>query len=380
MGVYLSMLMIIPIIIGVVGLFWSKGRICWKEFLVMQGACIFVISVGYLISQHTGMSDVEVWSGRITNKAKEEVPCSHSYSCNCRTVCHGTGKDRSCHTECDTCYEHHRGLRTIRGTDFDWDIYTSDAGRMEIERIDRRGVDMPPRWGAAFIGEPTSSTHSYTNYIKANPTSILRREDALEKWAKHLPAYPNNVYDYYRLNRLVSVGFKEPRAKDWNWLLNELNADMGPKKQANVVVVLAKTPDSTYEYAIEQHWLGGKKNDVVVIIGVPAYPKIGWVRIVSWTDSQAFKVRLRDRIQEIGTVDKRDDIIKAIRENTDQYFVRKSMDDFKYLMSSSQPGPVGTSVLFILGILLCGWLSWYFYHEDPFVTHYGGRHNRRYGY
>lgn len=135
--------------------------ITWKEFGLIVLAQLFV--AGIVSCSNT--RDIEAWNGVVTGKQKVAVPCSHTYSCNCHEVCSGSGKDRSCRTECDTCYEHHSFLRTIPGNDYDWRVYTSNGEVVEIDRVDRQGVREPPRFTAVRMGEPTTLAHTYTNYM-----------------------------------------------------------------------------------------------------------------------------------------------------------------------------------------------------------------------
>lgn len=349
---YLFMLMLVPVIIGCIGLFWSKGRITIKEFFTLEGAVFVVMLVGFLIARWGDTYDMEIWSGRIVDKKKVWVSCEHSYECNCST-------DDEGNRSCQTCYEHFN--------DWDWRIYTSNGETITIDRVDRRGSYEPPRWTKAYKGEATAVAHSFENYIKANPDTILRRTNAVERFKNLVPAYPNKVYDYYRVNRFVEAGMREGHIRDWVWLLRELNADLGKKKQVNVIVVAVKTGDSSYRFALEEAWLGGKKNDLVIILGVPNYPEISWAHVMSWSRSEDLKVELRDAILAIGTVAKRDAIIQVTREMVEKKFVRRPWTDFKYLTAGLQPGRTATIILFSLGFILTMGLTVYFYQNDPFA-------------
>lgn len=353
---YLLFLMLIPILVGLGGLLFTKGRINWKEFLVMEGAVLLVLLAGYGLSTWRSISDVEIWNGRIAFKGSWRVSCSHSYKCGCTT-------DKDGNESCSTCYDH--------AWDIDWVLKTNNDELIVIDRHDRQGTVEPPRWQAAYVGEPTAIRHSYRNYLKASPDSILRRTSAKSGFEKWLPPYPAFQYDYYRVDRFFSEGFNAPDKRTWVWLLNELNADTGQSKQVNVVVGLIKHPDPRYAFALEEHWLGGKKNDAIVLIGVPDYPRIAWVGVVSWSKAEIFKVAVRDAILDIGTVERRDDIMTAIHNAVDLHYVRRPMDDFKYLAASAQPGPGATIFLFMLGAAMCGGLATYFYRNDPFDTRVG---------
>ena len=354
MVVYLAMVLLLPLIIGVIGLVISKGKITIKEFAVLEAAVIIIVGIGYGISAYNSVHDVEVWSGRVVSKKKVWVPCSHSYPCNPYNC--GTAKQPM--TCWHTCYYH--------TNDWDWDVYTSNGEVITIDRVDSRGSDEPPRWTAVKIGEPTAQTHSFVNYIKGNSSTVLRKTGTKGSFPGMIPEYPNKVYDYYHVDRFVSVGVAEPAAREWNRMLGEINADLGQKKKLNIVVVAAKTADPNYRYAIEEEWIGGKKNDLLVILGVPNYPKIEWVDVISWSKAENLKVELRDSLLAIGSMEKREVIGQAIRGLSDESFVHRSMKEFEYLAASTQPGTGWTIALFIIGVLTSVGLAVFFWIQDPF--------------
>lgn len=357
MGIYLLMVLAIPVLISMIGMLSSRGRITLKEFGILEAVMVIVVAVGYGISRYTSTQDTEVWSGRIVEKERDRVSCEHSYDCNPHPCnCDDKGNCDTCY---DTCYDH--------SYDYDWVLFTSNKERIEIDRVDRQGVNTPKRWADAYVGEPTAEAHDFENFIKANPSTILRRTAAVDQFKKEMiPKYPDKIYDYYRCNRFIPIGLSVPDAKQWNSNLDKINADLGAKKKMNVVVIVASTADMAYTYAIEEAWIGGKKNDFIIVIGAPNYPKIDWVSSVSWTIAEDLKVELRDAILKVGTMEKRDELCQLIRQMTDQKFVHRHMDDFEYLMASVQPGPFTTLFLFTLAFSLSVGLTIYFWKYDPF--------------
>ncbi len=362
MPVYVCMIMIIPVLIGLVGLASSKGKITLKEFFTQQGVLLAIVILGYFISRWTSTQDVEVWSGEIVKKEKNKVSCSHSYPCNP----HPCNCDKNgCDTCWDTCYDH--------AYDWDWNLYTSNREDrvITVDRIDSQGSEEPPRWTQVKIGDPTAQAHDFTNYIKANPGSILRRSGVAELYKGLIPKYPNKIYDYYYCDRFLVVGdVNVPGIEKWNRQLNVTNADLGAKKKMNIVVVAVALNEPEYAYALEEAWIGGKKNDLVIVIGIPSYPKIEWVSIFSWSTAEDLKVELRDAIIRVGTMERREEIGKLIYQMADEKFIHRHMDDFKYLMAGAQPGTAGTIILFITGTLLSIGMTISFWKNDPFGDRY----------
>lgn len=352
--IFMSVGIVIAVIAVTIGLRLKSsprwgGTPTLKEKAVMYVLAAFFLAIIGLIGVGfgTGMKsmDVEIWNGQVTSKDQERVSCSHSYDCNCRQVqtCTGTGKDRTCSTstQCDTCYEHNH--------DYRWNI-RSNVGDVEIERIDRQGKNTPPRWSQAVVGEPFAVSKTFTNYIKATPESLFNKADLALAGKYQIPGYPGVVYDYYRINRVLSVGVNVPDIANWNADVSNILRNLGPLKKANIVVVFTNNPAQNYANALNASWLGGKKNDVIVVIGTPEYPKIEWVSVLSWSDNQLFKVTLRDAIYDVSEV-KRPEIIAIINENVQKSFVKKSFKDFDYLQNDIQLDDVVIYVIIFLQIL-----------------------------
>jgi hypothetical protein len=214
------------------------------------------------------------------------------------------------------------------------------------------------------VGDPVARAHSFTNYIKAAPGSLFHAKLLLTKqYADKLPPYPSHIYDYYNINRVLSVGVPVPDLAAWNTSVSHMMRKLGPQRHANVIIVFVNTADSSYVHALEGAWLGGKKNDIVVVIGTTTYPNIDWVRIMSWTDREVFKVQLRDDLEALKTVD-RPAVLGIIEKHTMSTFVRRSMKDFEYLQEEIEP-PLWVVVLAgIAGLITMLGSTYFFYRND----------------
>jgi len=341
----------LPLLLFIGGYIWFGRKISLQELalqIVIQA--LFVGTICAII-YHKNTYDEETWNGRVASKSRDIVSCSHAYPCNCRME--SCGKD--CTTlHCDTCYMH--------SYDVVWIVRTSNNEGVEISRIDLQGLGEPPRWAAVKIGEPTSISHSYENYIKASPDTLFRSQGDTKE---SMPGYPNGYYDYYRLDHLVQFGVSVPDAADWNRELAELNADLGKSKQVNIIIALVGGKERRWFKTLERHWIGGKKNDAVLVIGVDKDGTISWAETMAWTDHAYFKVKLRDDIREIGKLD-RTAILAAIRSDVSGHFKHKSMDDFKYLMASITPTTTEYVVGLVLSIIISVLLIWWCEEKDVF--------------
>ena len=302
--------------------------------------------------------DTEVWNGVVSQKTREVVHCRHSYPCHCHEVCSGSGKNRSCGEHCDTCYVH--------SFDVDWDVTTTDGGTMSISTLDSQGLLQPPRWTATTVGEPSSSTHSYTNYIKAAPDTLFRHQGLVENFANVLPPYPSEVYDYYRLNHLVEVGGSIGDTKAWNDDLARINGELGSKKQVNIGLVLVWGEPRDFFYALEQKWIGGKKNDAFAVVGLDELNVPRWAEVMAWTKDQSLQVRLRDAMMAFTIPVERKTLIPVLHDVVASQYQRKEMKEFKYLMASVAPSPMEWLVAMLAGVAVAVGLAYFCYNNDVF--------------
>jgi hypothetical protein len=359
------LLMLIPTLIAVGALFYFKGRVTLPEFFGQLAVTALVILAGFGIAYWGSTTDTEVWNGQVTNKESHHVSCEHSYDCNCyytsETTCTGTGKNRTCTTtdvkHCSTCYEH--------SFDVSWAVHASTGETTDISRIDRQGLQMPSRWGAAFVGEPYASKHNFENYIRANPDSVLLGSKGdMKRWGNLIPKYPDGIYDYYYNNPVLNMGVPNVQLDAWNWLVRDINKVLGPKKQVHIIVILVPTNDRSYTLALKDAWLGGKKNDVDVVIGSADGNQIGFVDAMSWSTNKSMTVDLRNRVQDAGSLVSKDQIVRAIGLTVDQEFVRMRMRDMKWLMRSFQPSGTVMLILFFLTVLVSGGLAYWTITND----------------
>ncbi len=349
---YLILVMLAPVACSI-ALKLVYGREYQLHEMLLSMLVAAALSAGvYMLGQWSQTADTQIINGEVVSKASERVSCEHSYTCNCREVCTGSGNSRSCSTTCDTCYEH--------SYDVDWLLKNTAGSPIKVRRVDRQGLMQPPRYTKAKIGDPVAVTDTYTNYIKGAPESLFNHAKGMQQeFSSMVPAYPTEVYDYHYVDRVIAKDLAVPDLAQWNDDLAKMLRKLGPAKQVNVVVVMVKTENPSFEYALQRAWLGGKKNDVVVMLGVPEYPKLAWVRVMSWTDKELFKVELRDELADLEVVD-REKMLPIMAKHIEASFVRKPMADFEYLKSEISP-PLWVAVLAIaLGLIASFGLSRYF--------------------
>ncbi len=352
---YLLTLIAVPAVLGLFGKLIFRHKVSWKEYALMEAMAIVFLLLSYSIAKSANLVDEEIWNGVITGRSTVRVGCGHSYTCNCMPTMDSKG---NISIDCDTCYKHNN--------DFSWALSTSTGETIYINRIDEQGVKAPPRWEQAYVGEAVAVKRSYFNYVRKEPGLVLRGIEKVDASRYQIPEYPLGIYDYYRLNRFLSVGYDEPSAPVWNDLLQKANSRLNPKKEVNLIVIAAKT-DAQFEYALEEAWLAGKKNDVIVILGVPEPPRISWVGVVSWSVSDEFRSDLSGKIMAIGNLDRRDEVLGAVEQMVNEKFVRRPMAQIKLQLATLEPGKTATIWLSVIAVLLEIGLLVLFIQTDMFA-------------
>lgn len=347
-------LFLIPGLIGLISHFIFPDKITLKELGLLEVISLIIAGISCLIIYNINTSDYEIIHGQVTDKKQVEVHCRHSYSCNCYTICSGSGTSRSCSTHCQTCYEH--------SNDWDWDVMTT-VGTLTIDTIDRRGSEQPPRWTAVKLGEPVAKEHSYENYIKGASDTLFRKPGLIEKYVKDLPKYPGKVYDYYRIDRMVSyLKFQNT----YNKSLADINKELGKLKQVSLGMVIVLNKDREYFHALEELWIGGKKNDAILVTSVDLSGNIQWVEVLSWSKNELFKVKLRDDILQVQNIFKEREIISVFRKDVLDLYERRPMKDFEYLKNSIKPTLEQWTWSMIICLILCIIMCFISYEYDIF--------------
>jgi len=188
---------------------------------------------------------------------------------------------------------------------------------------------------------PASTDHLFINYLKASD-SIRKVSGQISGFKDLLLPYPqihSEKFGPIEVNRVLDARTKTPQAwqKELDKLLDRSLTVLGPSKQVNILVYIAKTSDPQFGYALEEYWIRGKKNDVIVVLGMDQFPKINFVHIIAWTKVEEFPIMLRNKLMELSDVSDAKQVASII---TDQIsaspnsggFLRMPMSDLEYLI------------------------------------------------
>ena len=390
---WLIFLLFIPTIVLLVGMAISNGKVTFKEFLLSEAIMCLLVAGGYSIAKHQSVSDIEIWNGWMA-KAEyyeewwEQVSCRHEIRCT-----HRDEKGNTLHSN-----DGHYHLYDVDYHSPYWEGKTSNGETLSLSHLyydelvglfknqeyvtilrfskdHGRGNKYVTSYDQAmstFVS--TAVPHSFVNYIKASPSSVLRKVGQGDSFKNLLPEYPTVDQSNWSAKRFLSVGVPIVHLSELNLMLSVLNGRLGGSKQVNAMIIAVNTLDSSYIQEFEEKWLGGKKNDLIIVIGCVEYPKISWVRVTSWSTSEDLKIELRDKILDVGTFERSNEILGLVEKGIKEKFIRRKMADFEYLMAGWQPSAGIMAFLIILGFVVSIGLTVYCTKEDVFGE------DRRYRY
>lgn len=354
------LLLFIPVVIAAIARWKFEHTIAWPEVAVQIVFVSLVLGGVWFAGTYSKTHDFEIWNGEVTAKDREHDSYVRTYSCNCTT-------DSKGNTSCQTCFETRYTVT--------WSLDTT-IGNIRLKHLDSTWRSVyrepdPPYYTAAYVGEPCSTENSYTNYIKAVPESLFNTysEAELAQFADLIPEYPR-VHSYYKFDRVMSMGMGASiNHKEWDDYLERYQKVLGNSHEVNIITLIVNTPDQMYRHALERAWVGGKKNDVIVLIGSSNYPKIDWVDAITLgrnAGNELMTVEMRDNLMKIGTLEDHKVVIGSMVRTIEDKFDRKLMADYEYLKDEIDPPTWVIILAFFLSVALSIAATIFFHHTDYF--------------
>jgi hypothetical protein len=157
---------------------------------------------------------------------------------------------------------------------------------------------------------PVTVRKSYTNYILASQSTILRRfNDSIDdyKTKNLLPEINSKIHDFYYSNRVYFVGVGT--MPSWQTALNRFNGALGASLEGDLHIVIvdaAKIPNpDNYAGAVIAYWQSvefGKdalsKNGILLILGTRDKKTIEWSRAYTGMPlgNEALLLELRNKL------------------------------------------------------------------------------------
>ena len=371
----LFFIVLIPVAISLAAKFLLRWDISWLEFGAQVLIGLASLSLIWAIGNMGKTADREIWNGAVTSKAVERercytnmpMPsvCSNRYDCNCVTVCtpqydsRGNMTGQSCTTTCDTCYRYR--------WEQDWNV-NSTLGQYEISRVDSQGAQEPPRYSQVRVGDPVSDTRSFKNWVKASAGTLFRDADSgLETYKALLPEYPGRIFDYYRIDRIVTPNVRLSNELTWNDLLARKLATLGAAREINAIFVFVEGQPRDYAYAVRRKWEGFKQNDAVIVVGLQR-GNVQWVEVMSWSKNPLFDYQMRRAMEAyvgkpINQVPPQD-VMNVFEQTALSSFERRPMEEFEYLKGDIKPPSWLMWLSIIVAIGIGGGSSYAFHRFD----------------
>ncbi|MFA4846565.1 MAG: hypothetical protein WC654_08510, partial [Patescibacteria group bacterium] len=140
---------------------------------------------------------------------------------------------------------------------------------------------------------------------------------------------------------------------------------LGDEKGVNILVYLVplgQNDRKEFFAALENHWAGGKRNDVIVVIGAPHFSEIAWVEVMAWTRVEEFKSALANRVLESSALtnagDLADVIVSQISRNAkDGGYEGMEMDEYAVLASEVSIAWWAQIIIFLIYAGMCYFVS-----------------------
>jgi hypothetical protein len=275
-------------------------------------------------SRLAGMQDVEVWNGFIASKTHGSMGCCHCREeCDTCTRTDSNGRSETYRCHCHEVCDHPR--------DYRWDLHVTTGDDITVKQCESRESAEPPAWTKAYVGEPASVEHPYTNYLLADPDSVYQQAGNV---AVSLPAttYPR-VTGFYHVDHVVGAwpAAVKPTLED---AMDAANASLGSRKQVNVLLYGYTGPASATDaaQALTKAWTYGKKNDLIVVV---QHDGTGVLSADVVTISKVGE--LRSRVQHELTGAFLDELPEKVNDLVERYFTRTPMAEWSYLESQAQP-------------------------------------------
>lgn len=378
MDYILLLFLLFPITWLVIAKWWLHKTFSWFEFIITCLIIIACASLFYYTGKYSATQDTEILNGEVTKKYNRTESCPSGWNdyqddfCSeyrTRTVRDG----EICSTDSEGRRSCVPKYKTQYNYIYDWEkrwYVTTTFDTHQITRLDPQGVKEPNRWTAAYVGEPASTTHNYTNWVQAAPDSLFNSSQGTQ-YIESIPPYPM-VFDLYKTRH--AINYKSKISKD---ILDSINLEIGNilrtdggVHQVHVIVVITDEPDQSIRYAFERKWIGGKKNNIVVFVGRNADNTIKWVDVMTWAknhNNELLQVSLRNNLMDNNSIEPTL-VAKTIQKEIRTNYKRPEMKDFEYLKARIQPP---TWILWIVGFICFVFpigLT-YFFHKnnvDPF--------------
>ena len=345
------------IVAGVAYGIWRKfanpEEFTWLELpaQLFAGAVITAGCFAAFLFFTTGLYDTETWNGHATS-AEYLEGWTEIVRCTERS-CSGSGENEVCVDVPMVRYDYHPP---------EWRVYTSNNESVSIAsgnyreyiakfgnehkeyvfHMNQYSVGDGNKYVTTWNGKietmiPTAVVHPYVNFLRASH-SLAKNEGTAQEYESLLLPYPEiqgGRFGNIEIDRvLVAGGVNIPvqwhatvdRMLDW------ILAFLGAEKQADIVVYVVNTDDRGFVEALRERWCGGKKNQIIVIVGTTNFPKVDWADVMIFAGNEDLITDLGQAIEKQGEISDPEAFTKTIVASIQKEFSRVPMATLEHLM------------------------------------------------
>lgn len=369
---------VIPFLVG--GILWATGRnVVWGEWLGGVAIGFVMAGIFHAIAMHGQTSDVETWSGQLTDGRHIARWQEYYEEAVYRTETYQSGTDSKGNPEYSTRQVFSHWESHKRWHDDQYHVNSNIGTHYEISKDEYYTI--AKTWGGvtAVPGKRTTSEHDSkmiggdpNDYIMSNKTGYLWPVTKRVNFENRIKATPT-TFSYAEVPSTMKVfdypenrnPFMSDRLLGSATLINlfefdRMNARLGPTKKVNVILVGFGDKDSMMAQWQEAKWIGGKKNDVVICWG-GSNKQPAWARAFGWTEKKTCLRQLESIVLENGVTDATLPLIEA--EIKSGYTI-KDWKKFDYI---KVPAPTWAVVTYILVATTAQALFWWWARANDFT-------------
>lgn len=388
------LLSLIPIILG--GILWIfHKKVVWQEWLIGAVLCL-IMAVTFHVCAIKGMTDdQETWSGQITNARQYSRWQEYYEYAVYRTEYYTTTESYTYYTGSGKNRTSHRGTRTVRKSRrvFDhWQPTTrwheeswrcnSDIGTSyAIDEAKYNYFCKKYNKNQAVAGDRTTGEHN-SKMIGGDPNDYVTDKyttgwvepiTVKKSWENRVKAAPS-VFSFanvptnipvfswpenphpFQSQRVMGYANKYISTLEWD----KLNAELGPIKKVNLIIVGFQSDDSMLGQYQQAKWIGGRKNDLVITVGGQDLRRPSWCFVFGWTDSAVCKQTINSYIMKNGVTP---ELLGFLNQEIKTNYKIKDWHQFDYLRIE----PAARHYYWFLGVMLISQIGLYvFFHYNEF--------------
>lgn len=368
----------IPFLTALVLAVFFHHRTKWWEFSIPFAISLLLVGLFKLGAEHIGTKDHETWNGWVLESRYYEDWNEYIHQTCSYQTCSGTGQNQYCTTHYYDCsyVRYHSKYWTVE----DSNDYTHRVSEKTYHSFVRRFLPLGAK--PTFVDmrrhyhtndgdmykvawpktpqtvEPVNTSHIYENRIQASRSvfNYPRISDEEAKTSK-LFAYPQiELFGYPSI-----LGDCGPRTSAANESLRYHNAMLGKKKELRMWLLCFRGEPLQTAHQQEAYWVGGNKNEFVLVVGLVDEYDIQWAHPFSWTKREDVKIAIRDLalsqipFDPVRTVEK-------MSWELEHGFERRHFEEFSYL--TVEPPNWYLILTFVLVLLANIGLSCWVIHNE----------------